>query len=221
MTELVEQLVFPIVYYKDMDSDKKKVVVENKGKSGVYKITNLINNKSYVGSSLNLGRRFTTYYSFKYIDSQKNSLICKALLKYGYSKFSLEILKYCSSKDLLSREQYYLDRFKPKYNILTVAGSSIGYKHSEETIKKFKARRHTKETIEKFKTKLFSQETRTKISASLGTKVLVNDLLTNNICEYDSIRKAAEGLNAPNSTIRYHAVHNKLYKDRYKITLNK
>jgi hypothetical protein len=63
------------------------------------------------------------------------------------------------------------------------------------------------------------EETRAKISAENGTKVLVCDLLTNNNSEYDSIRKAASGLNAPYSTIRYYTLQNKLYKDRYKITL--
>jgi len=45
-------------------------------------------------------------------------MIYKALLKYGYSKFSLEILEYCDPKDLTKREQYYLDLLKPNYNIL-------------------------------------------------------------------------------------------------------
>lgn len=124
-----------------------------------------------------------------------------------------------SEEKLLEREQYYLDLLKPKYNILTIAGSSLGYKHTEATIAKFKARRHTLETIAKFKAKIFDEETRAKISARKGSKVLVYDLSTQNNFEYNSIRKAAEGLNAPNSTIRYCALQNKLYKDRYRITL--
>ena len=57
--------------------------------------------------------------------------INKALLKHGYAKFSLEILEYCNSEDLLKREQYYLDTLKPEYNIVKKAGSTLGYKHSE------------------------------------------------------------------------------------------
>lgn len=108
---------------------------------------------------------------------------------------------------------------KPKYNILTIAGSSLGYKHTEATIAKFKARRHTLETIAKFKAKVFAEETRTKISIKRGSKVLVYDLSTKSKFEYNSIRKAAEGLSAPNSTIRHCALQNKLYKDRYRISL--
>ena len=59
--------------------------------------------------------------------------IYKALLKYGYSVFKLEILEYCDPKNVIKREQYYLNLLEPKYNILQIAGSSFGYKHSEET----------------------------------------------------------------------------------------
>jgi len=72
--------------------------------------------KFYVGSSVDLGSRFTTYYSFLYISVRsKSTLICRALLKYGYSKFKIEILEYCEKEILLLREQYYLDLLKPSF----------------------------------------------------------------------------------------------------------
>lgn len=196
-------LVVPVLTYQNMDSDKLNAVYENKGKSGIYRMINLTNNKVYVGSSVNLGRRFSSYYSFKYIDRWKTSIICKALIKYGYAKFTLEVLEYCPVENLLEREQYYLDLLKPKYNILKIAGSTLGYKHSEETIAKFKLRRHTEDTLEKFRSKTFSDETRAKISAANGSKVSVVDTLTNNNTIYDSIRKAAQGLGVPYHTLRY------------------
>jgi len=57
--------------------------------------------------------------------------IYKALLKYGYGEFILEILEYCSPDVLLQREQYYFDTYYPDYNVLKVAGSPTGYRHSE------------------------------------------------------------------------------------------
>jgi group I intron endonuclease len=60
-------------------------------------------------------------------------MIYSALLKKGYSNFTLEILEYCDSADLLKREQYYIDKLNPEYNILKTAGSSLGFKHSDET----------------------------------------------------------------------------------------
>jgi group I intron endonuclease len=66
--------------------------------------------------------------------------ISKALIKYGYSSFSLEIMEYCDATKVVEREQYYFDLIKPEYNILTKAGSLLGFKHSKETIDKMKAR---------------------------------------------------------------------------------
>jgi len=60
-------------------------------------------------------------------------VICRALLKHGYSNFNIEILEYCDSKDLIKREQYYIDLLNPEYNILKKAGSLLGFKHREET----------------------------------------------------------------------------------------
>jgi group I intron endonuclease len=67
-------------------------------------------------------------------------IILKTLIKYGYSNFKVEILEFCNKDEVLAREQHYLDLLKPEYNILTAAGSSLGYKHSEETKVKMKTR---------------------------------------------------------------------------------
>jgi group I intron endonuclease len=60
------------------------------------------------------------------------------LVKYGHSTFKLEILEYCEADRLiiLEREQYYIDLLKPEYNILKIAGSPLGYKHTEESLAK-------------------------------------------------------------------------------------
>ena len=83
--------------------------------------------------------------------------INKALLKDGYSSFSLYILEYCDEKNLIQREQYYLDLLQPEYNILKIAGSLLGYSHSEETRAKMSSYQKGKKRYE---------ETRAKISSS-------------------------------------------------------
>lgn len=49
--------VVPVKIYKNADHDKLQILKENQGKAGVYRLTNLINGKSYVGSSTNLAQR--------------------------------------------------------------------------------------------------------------------------------------------------------------------
>lgn len=51
-------------------------------------------------------------------------MIFSPLLKYGYSEFSLEILKYCDPSTIIFREQHYIYNLKPEYNILSIARSS-------------------------------------------------------------------------------------------------
>ena len=133
--------IVPVICYSSADVQKTSAIKENTGKSGIYRWTNTINGKSYIGSSFNLGDRFRGYYSFTYLNQKlenSRSLIYSALLNYGYSVFKLEILEYCDSEDLIKKEQYYIDKLKPKYNILLKAGSSFGYKHTEEALAKIK-----------------------------------------------------------------------------------
>jgi len=157
----------PEKIYKNADLDKAQIIQENKGKSGVYRWVNLVNGKSYIGSSVNLALRLRNYFNFSFISNKRRgkSLINEALLKYGYSYFSLEILEFCESSEAILREQYYLDLLKPEYNILKNAGSSLGRKHSEETKARLKGRTLTAEHIAKLKAKTLTTEHIAKIKA--------------------------------------------------------
>ena len=158
-----------VKYYEDAYMEKSLIFKENNEKAGIYRWVNKVNGKSYIGSSINLKRRFRDYYSLTtleglLVNKKKNrSLIYRSLIKYGHSNFSLEILEYCEKDQVIIREQYYMDLLNPDYNILKFAGSSFGYKHSPETIDKFKARE-------------FSPETRAKISQKTQTAERIEQL---------------------------------------------
>lgn len=68
-------------------------------------------------------------------------------MTYNYENFSLEILEYCDRSIVINREQYYLDKYEPEYNILTKAGSSLGFKHSEQTLSMFRSRKFSGEAL--------------------------------------------------------------------------
>lgn len=123
----------PAKFYEDAYSKKKEILDENIGKSGVYMLTNKLTGDIYVGQSMDISKRLKNYFNVSYIKSKKGFRISRALIKYGYSNFSLTILEYCNVSDLLVREQYYFDKLEPQYNILKIAGSSLGFNHSEET----------------------------------------------------------------------------------------
>lgn len=102
-------------------------------KSGVYKITNVINNKCYVGSSQNVLRRWSEH-KRELLNNRHHSIILqRSYNKYGLTNFVFKVLEYCPIDTLVIREQYYLDILKPKYNILKFAGSALGHIVTEKT----------------------------------------------------------------------------------------
>jgi hypothetical protein len=112
--------IIPVITYVNVERNKFIICEENVNKSGVYRLINKINGKSYVGSSISLGNRFNDYYSLSSLTRKiKGSIIIyRALLKYGYKNFNLDVLEYCEPSQLIKREQYYIHHLKPEYNIL-------------------------------------------------------------------------------------------------------
>lgn len=120
--------VKPVVIYANADQDKLNILADNRKKIGIYRWINKVNGNIYIASSINLSVRMYTYYSLRCL-AKSNRPIDKALLKYGLSNFTLEILEYCDKHNVLEREQYYMDLVKPQYNIVETAGSILGCKH--------------------------------------------------------------------------------------------
>jgi hypothetical protein len=81
------------VIYNNAEEDKLIILADTKNKA-VYLWTHLESSKEYIGSSVNLSRRLSSYYFSKNIARYKKSKIHNALLSYGYSAFSLTILEY-------------------------------------------------------------------------------------------------------------------------------
>lgn len=132
----------PIIIYSNADTDKLSILSENKNKAGIYQWIHKESGKTYIGSAVDLYKRLRQYYSISRLSRNKNQYLSNALLSHGHSAFSLAILEYFdvsnlsleeSKKLILEREQYYIDSLKPEYNILKIAGSSLGFIHSENS----------------------------------------------------------------------------------------
>lgn len=118
----------PLITYDDSLLNKFNALEGNKDRSGIYRWKHKTDNKSYIGSSINLQIRFRDYYNESFLNRRiltSNSCIYKALLHYGYKAFDLEILEYCDKLYIIEREQYYIDLLKPEYNIQSIAGIVI------------------------------------------------------------------------------------------------
>lgn len=118
--------VVPIRSYLNPYKQKEEICMDNENKSGVYRWVNKINGKSYVSSSAFLDRKILLYYCLSSLKSKVkgSTIIYRALLKYGYCNFTLDILEYCKPNELITREQYYVNLIKPEYNISKKIGTS-------------------------------------------------------------------------------------------------
>jgi group I intron endonuclease len=172
-----DSLVSPIKKYVNARLLKDKIFEDNKDKSGIYR---WVNNKTYVGSGVNLTKRLRSYFNEKELNKNPRP-IHDALIKYGLDNFTLEILEYCSKTYIIEREQFYLNLLVPDYNILKYAYSLLGFKHSQETIDKLKDKIISSEHKELLssihKSKFVSSDTRNKLSIAI-TKFKQNNPLT-------------------------------------------
>ena len=129
----------------------------------IYKITNLINNKQYVGQSV---KDINEHYYGSGI------LIKKAIKKYKKQNFKKDIIEICSSIDELNiKESYYISKFKTiqphGYNIRSGGNNSF---LSETTKNKISVSRKNKcvgPNNPNWKAASFTEDTKRKISKSV------------------------------------------------------
>lgn len=107
---------------------------------GVYYITNRVSKKNYVGSSQNIHTRLLAHFSQLLRGSHANIHLQRSFNKHGHSSFIWGICEVVADDaDLLAVEQTYIDSMGDM-NISRVAGSTTGYKPTEETRAKLRAR---------------------------------------------------------------------------------
>ena len=222
----------PVFIYEDLKNQDIKDKIKNNTKdlSGIYLILNKSSLDYYIGSA-STGKFYTRFY--RHLINLTGSKIVKlAVKKYGILNFAFLVLELFpekvnveNNKKLLDLEDFYLKSLLPNYNILTEAGSSFGYKHTEISRIKMRAkysdeRREAIGNLNKGKT--LSQETKTKIRKSALSRVkptLSEEALSNmrkksrpiilyNINDntvygkFNSITEAAAHINCNEKTIR-------------------
>lgn len=74
---------------------------------GIYKITNLINNKIYIGQSVHIERRWSEHKS-SVKTNKRIYYLHKAMCKYGINNFKFEVLVECPKEDLDMLEIKYI-----------------------------------------------------------------------------------------------------------------
>ena len=93
--------------------------------SGIYKITNIVNNKFYIGSSSDIYHRLKHHYSDLKNNKHHNKYLSRSFKKHGKANFKVEIIEKVEQKLLIEKEQYYIDTLKPEYNSATSSSDGV------------------------------------------------------------------------------------------------
>ena len=108
--------------------------------SGIYRITCSGNQKSYIGSAKDFGRRWNQHRWKLNSGKHYNTHLQHSWNKYGPDSFGFEKLLICSPDNMILYEQLCLDALHPELNIAMRAGNTLGTRHPEETREKMRQR---------------------------------------------------------------------------------
>ena len=124
---------------------------------GIYKITNTVNGKCYVGQSWNIEKRWRDYHS-SWVNPQQPKLY-NAFQKYGKDKFAFDVLVQLpdglNQDHLDGLEIQWMDRLDSIHSGYNIRGGGSRGRHSPETIAKMRSahtgKTHTDETKDKIR----------------------------------------------------------------------
>lgn len=139
--------------------------------SGIYAIIHNATGRRYIGSAVNIHSRWECHKSNLRKNKHTNTHLQRMWNLYGPEAFSFVVIETCPREFLLDREQKHIDE-KAELNILPVAGSRLGRKHTLEACEKIRKARIGKSLSPEQKAKLIegrknwviSPEERAKIS---------------------------------------------------------
>ena len=179
-------------------------------KAGIYKITNILNGKFYIGSTNNFYKRKHNHFSKLGLGKHHNSHLQSSWNKYGSENFIFEIISICPEEYLIRLEQWFIDNLKPKYNQLPKAGSSRGRIISEEEKERLRNLRKGVSISDKHREilkrlaigRVFSSSSRSKISSALKGKPKSEEAKSN-------MSKAKTGKVGPNKGKKFSEEHKK------------
>lgn len=102
----------------------------------IYSITNIVNEKKYIGSAKVFEKRKADHLNRLKNCKHHSIKLQNSYNKHGKDNFKFEILEEVDDiNKLIEREQYWIDKLNPEYNMTLIAGlnSHLGMKRSQET----------------------------------------------------------------------------------------
>lgn len=103
---------------------------------GIYIIKSKLHpDRFYIGSAVNCAARRRQHFSDLRLNKHCNNRLQGHVNKYGIEDLIFNVVEEVGDKkNLISREQYFIDTLNPSFNLAKKAGSMLGFKHSSKTI---------------------------------------------------------------------------------------
>lgn len=100
----------------------------------IYKYTNKINNKSYIGQTINPQKRKNYHKSAAFNPNARDydKKFYRAIRKYTYEEFEYSILEECEDNIINEREKYYIQYYDSVENGYNITYGGEGQQWSEE-----------------------------------------------------------------------------------------
>ena len=152
---------------------------------GIYCIENSVNHKRYIGSSNAIYQRLAKHKSLLKHNKHESPYLQNAVKKYGIDKFECYMIELVENKDLLTqKEQYWIDKLNPEYNLTKLV---IRNNLSKESCKKI-----SETLLAKYASNDLKPYTKS---------ILVYDLNGTFIKEYESLKSCSKDLKVSVSSI--------------------
>ena len=100
-------------YWQPLAKKQFPLILQDKTKCGIYKITNIVTDECYVGQSVDVYKRWNDHCKCGLgIDTPPGNKLYKAMQEYGLDNFTFELLTECSQAELNEKEKYFIELYQ-------------------------------------------------------------------------------------------------------------
>lgn len=109
---VIYKVIWESFYKAPMETLFKKVLGENLNKGGIYKITDLTTEKSYIGRTVNFQERWRTHAKRGCGIDKINGLLYDEMMKKGLENFTFEVIEVCGKDRQPAQEKYWIKYYR-------------------------------------------------------------------------------------------------------------
>lgn len=102
-------------YWQPLAKKQFPLILKDKTKCGIYKITNQITDECYIGQAVDVYKRWNEHCKCGLgIDTPPGNKLYKAMQEYGLNNFTFELIEECDKAELNEKEKYFIELYQAK-----------------------------------------------------------------------------------------------------------